>query len=73
MAKKRRTATGSAGAKVHGEMRGILLKVSPEGLRELKLLAIDRDHTLSAICIEALNEFLKKHGRKPVVRNPMLD
>jgi hypothetical protein len=37
------------------------------------MLALERDMTLQALAIEALNDVLKKHGRRAVVRNPLRD
>ena len=53
--------------------RAILTRVNPEGLKALRLLALERDTNLQAVCIEAFNDVLKKHGRRAVVRNPLLD
>ena len=54
------------------EARGILTRVNPDGLRALKLLAIERDTTLQGLAVEALNDLLVKYGKRPVVRNPLL-
>lgn len=50
--------------------RGILTRVNAEGLRALKLLAIDRDTTLQALAVEALNDMLSKHGKRRAVKTP---
>ncbi len=42
-------------------------------VKALRLLALERDTTLQAVAIEAFNDVLKKHGRRPVVRNPLLE
>jgi hypothetical protein len=52
--------------------RGILTRVNADGLRALKILAIERDMTLQALGVEALNDVLVKHGKRPVVKNPLL-
>ena len=52
--------------------RAILTRVNAEGLKTLRMLALERDTTLQALCIEAFNDVLRKHGRRPVVRNPLL-
>ncbi len=54
------------------ELRAVLTRVNPEGLRALKLLALERDTSLQAICIEAFNDLLQKHGRRAVVKNPLV-
>jgi hypothetical protein len=33
----------------------------------------ERDTTLNALAIEALNDLLKKRGKEPVVENPLAD
>jgi hypothetical protein len=50
--------------------RGILTRVNADGLRALKLLAIERDTTLQALSVEALNDMLAKHGRRRTVKTP---
>jgi hypothetical protein len=52
------------------EWRGILTRVNPDGLRALKILAIELDTTLQALVVEALNDVLSKHGKRPGVRTP---
>lgn len=54
-------------------LRAILTRVNPEGLKALRMLALERDTTLQAVAIEAFNDVLKKHGKRPVVRNPLLE
>jgi hypothetical protein len=55
-----------------GRGRGILTRVNADGLRALKILAVERDMTLQALGVEALNDMLVKHGKRPVVKNPLL-
>jgi hypothetical protein len=50
----------------------ILTRVNADGLRALKILAVERDMTLQALGVEALNDMLVKHGKRPVVKNPLL-
>jgi hypothetical protein len=52
--------------------RAVLTRVNAEGLKALRMLALERDTTLQALCIEAFNDVLRKHGRRPIVRNPLL-
>jgi hypothetical protein len=52
--------------------QGILTRVNADGLRALKILAVERDMTLQALGVEALNDVLVKHGKRPVVKNPLL-
>ena len=53
--------------------RGVLTRINQDGLRELRLLAIDRDTRLQTLMIEAINDLLKKYGRRPVAANPLTD
>ena len=54
-------------------LRAVLTRVNAEGLKALRMLALEQDTTLQAIAIEALNDVLKKHGKRALVRNPLLD
>jgi hypothetical protein len=71
VAKSGKAAALAAGAKVL-KARGILIKVNDTGWRSLRLLAFDRDSTLQALGIEALNDLLKKYGKPSIVENPLL-
>jgi hypothetical protein len=53
-----------------GEWRAILTRVNPDALRALKILAIERDTTLQSLAVEALNDLLSKHGKRPTVKTP---
>jgi hypothetical protein len=44
-----------------------------EGWRALKVLAVENEATLNALAVEAFNDLLKKHGKRAVVENPLLD
>jgi len=74
MARRTKKAGGSRrGQEVLPEVgRGILTRVNTDGLRALKILAVERDMTLQALGVEALNDMLVKHGKRPVVKNPLL-
>jgi hypothetical protein len=74
MARRTKKAGGSRrGQETLPEVgRGVLTRVNAEGLRALKILAIERDMTLQALGVEALNDMLVKHGKRPVVKNPLL-
>ena len=69
MPKAARRKTGEMGE----SLRAILTRVNPEGLKALRMLALERDTTLQAVAIEAFNDVLKKYGKRPVVRNPLLE
>ena len=59
---------GSAGA----PRKGILIRVKPEGWKALRHLAIEksmdagRTVTLQEVMLEAINDYLQKHGKPPV-------
>ena len=61
------------GADTGEAVKAVLTRVNPEGLKALRLLALERDTTLQAVAIEAFNDVLKKHGKRAVVQNPLLD
>ncbi|WP_439365495.1 ribbon-helix-helix domain-containing protein [Bradyrhizobium sp. DASA03005] len=52
-------------------VKKLLVRINPEGLRALKILAAEKDATLVALAIEAFNDLLKKNGKRPVVSNPL--
>ena len=53
--------------------KGVLARVNADGLKALRILAIERDTTLQALVLEALNDLLAKHGKRPSLKNPLLD
>jgi len=64
-----RRSREASGTKDRG--RGILTRVNPEGLRALRILAIEQDRTLQSLAVEALNDVLAKYGQRAVVKNPL--
>jgi hypothetical protein len=56
-----------------GAHRGIMIRVNQRGWKDLKMLAVERGVTLSALAIEAFNDLLKKYGKKATVENPLLN
>ena len=56
-----------------GAFKGIMTRLNAEGWRELRILAAEGDTTLNALVIEALNDLLKKYGKRPLVENPLID
>ena len=50
-----------------------MTRLNAEGWRELRILAAEGDTTLNALVIEALNDLLKKYGKRPLVENPLID
>lgn len=49
----------------------MIFRLNPEGARALKVLAAEKDTTLVALAVEAFNDLLKKHGKRPVIANPL--
>jgi hypothetical protein len=56
-----------------GSFKGLLIRMNVEGWRSLRILAAETDATLNALAIAALNDLLKKHGKKQTVENPLVD
>jgi hypothetical protein len=71
MARKAKTARPKA--RDPGSFKGLLVRLNVDGWRELRILAAENDTTLNAIAIEAFNDLLRKHGRRPVAENPLLE
>jgi hypothetical protein len=46
--------------------KGIVIYVSPEAAKELKLLSVETGIPIQALGVEALNDLLRKHNRKPI-------
>ena len=44
----------------------MLVYLFPEGIKELKLAAVEGNRTVSSIVGEAVNEWLQRNGRPPV-------
>jgi hypothetical protein len=55
-----------------GSFKALLIRMNLEGWRSLRILAAETDATLNALAIEALNDLLKKHGKKQTVENPLV-
>jgi len=51
----------------------VLTRMSPEGWRALRMLAIENDTTLNALAVEAFNDLLIKYGKRASVENPLLN
>jgi hypothetical protein len=43
------------------------------GWKALKLLSVEKGRPLQQLVLEALNDFLKKNGKDPVVTGPETD
>jgi len=51
-------------------VRHVLTRLNSEGWRALKLLAIEREQPLQSLLVEAINDLLTKHGKKPAAQSP---
>lgn len=51
----------------------VLTRMSLDGWRALRMLALEKNTTLNALAVEAFNDLLKKHGKKAAVQNPLVD
>ena len=56
-----------------GAFKALLIRMNLEGWRSLRILAAEGDTTLNALAIEAFNDLLKKHGKKPTIQNPLAE
>jgi Antitoxin-like ribbon-helix-helix len=56
-----------------GAFKSVLVRINSDGWRALKILAVEQEATLNALAVEAFNDLLKKHGKRPSVENPLLD
>jgi len=68
MAQKRQGKAKAAQAAASVTARGVLTRINPEGLKALRQLALDRDTTVQALMIEAMNDLLRKYRRRPVAQ-----
>jgi hypothetical protein len=68
MAYRRHGKTKATPASTPVAARGILTRINPEGLKALRQLALDRDTTVQALMIEAVNDLLRKYRRRPVAQ-----
>jgi hypothetical protein len=69
----RKPKTTGPTARDPGAFKSVLVRMNIEGWRALKVLAIEKEATLNALAVEALNDFLRKHGKRASVTNPLLD
>jgi hypothetical protein len=73
MARRGKVPTPAAADTKRERAKGVLTRVNTEGQRALRILAIERDMTLQALAVEALNDLLAKYGKPRTVRNPLLE
>jgi predicted HicB family RNase H-like nuclease len=69
----RKPKTTGARARDPGAFKSVLVRINTDGWRALKILAAEQEATLNALAVEAFNDLLKKHGKRPSVENPLLD
>jgi hypothetical protein len=69
----RKPKTTGPTARDPGAFKSVLVRMNIEGWRALKVLAVDQETTLNALAVEAFNDLLKKHGKRAVVENPLLE
>jgi hypothetical protein len=68
----RKPKTTGPRARDPGAFKTVLVRMNAEGWRALKMLAVEKDTTVNALAVEALNDLLKKHGKRSIVKNPLL-
>jgi hypothetical protein len=51
----------------------VLTRMSPNGWKALRMLALQEGTTLNALAIEAFNDLLRKYGKKASVENPLAE
>jgi hypothetical protein len=69
----RKPKTTGPTARDAGAFKSVLTRMNTDGWRALRMLAVENDTTLNALAVEAFNDLLKKHGKRPLVENPLLD
>jgi hypothetical protein len=72
MGRKPKT-TGPTARNNPDAFKQVLTRMSVDGWRALRMLAVENDTTLNALAIEAFNDLLKKHGKKQTVENPLTE
>jgi hypothetical protein len=65
--------TGPTARKNPDAFKQVLTRMSPDGWRALRMLALQEGTTLNALAIEAFNDLLRKYGKKGSVQNPLAD
>jgi hypothetical protein len=69
----RKPKTTGPRARDPGAFKLVLVRINADGWRALKILAVENETTLNALAVEAFNDLLKKHGKRAVVDNPLVD
>ena len=68
----RKPKTTGPKARDPGAFKSVIARINENGWRALRLLAAEQDTTFNALAVEALNDLLKKYGKRAVVENPLL-
>jgi hypothetical protein len=69
----RKPKTTGPRARDPGAFKLVLARINADGWKALKVLAAEQETTLNALAVEAFNDLLKKHGKRQLVENPLLD
>jgi hypothetical protein len=69
----RKPKTTGPRSRDRGAFKSVLIRVNTEGWKAIKMLSVEKEVTLNAIAIEALNDLLKKYGKRQAVENPLLE
>ena len=51
------------------DFKGLMCRVNREGWRALSMLSVELDRSLQQMMVEALNDYLSKHGKVPVIES----
>jgi predicted HicB family RNase H-like nuclease len=65
--------TGPTARKNPEAFKQVLTRMSPNGWKALRMLALQEGTTLNALAIEAFNDLLRKYGKKASVENPLAE
>lgn len=71
MGRKPKT-TGPTARNNPDAFKQVLTRMSLDGWRALRMLALEEETTLNALAIEAFNDLLRKYGKKASVKNPLV-
>lgn len=55
------------------DLKTVMARINRDGWREIHSLGLELDMPLQAIIVEALNDFLQKHNKPPVVETRQPD
>ena len=49
------------------DFKAVMARINRDGWKALNVLSTDLDRSLQRMLVEAMNDYLEKHGRDPVV------